>query len=39
MSVYKNVYMILGYDLQRVRDKILTNEFIDSKKYDDLTCY
>jgi hypothetical protein len=39
MSVDKKIYSILGYDLQNVRNKILTENFVDSKKYEDLTCY
>ncbi|WP_455717773.1 hypothetical protein [Anaerosporobacter sp.] len=38
MSVDKNVYTILGYDLQEHRDVILSDEFYDSERYDELTC-
>lgn len=38
MSVDKNVYTILGYDLQEHRKIILNDEFCDSKRYDELTC-
>lgn len=39
MSVDKNTYGIIGYDLTDVRDVILTEDLGESRKYEDLTCY
>lgn len=38
MGVCKDVYMCVGYDLTRVRDAIVTEEFVETKEYEDLTC-
>lgn len=39
MSVNKNTYGIIGYDLTDIKDAILTEELCESKEYEDLICY
>lgn len=39
MSVSKNTYGIVGYNLTKYKDEICTEENIDSDWYEDLTCY
>lgn len=39
MSVEKNTYGIVGYNLTEYRDKICTEENCESDWYEDLRCY
>lgn len=39
MSVEKHTYLIVGYDLSKYRQEILTEDFYQSVYYEDLTCY
>ena len=39
MSVNKNTYAIIGFDFTAHKDEILTDSFVESKVYDELTCY
>ena len=39
MSVNKNTYGIVGYDLTEYKDKICTEENCESDWYEDLSCY
>lgn len=39
MSVNKDVYMCVGYDLTIVKDDIITEDFVETDEYDNLTCY
>ncbi|CAB1251478.1 protein of unknown function [Ruminococcaceae bacterium BL-6] len=39
MSVEKNTYGIIGYNLTDIKDILLTEKIFESEKYEDLTCY
>lgn len=39
MSINKNTYGIIGYDLTKRRDKLLTEDVCESKWYENLNCY
>lgn len=38
MSMNKNVYVILGYDLDKYREEILKDDFVWSDRGEELTC-
>ena len=38
MSVNRNSYTIVGYDLTALRDELFTEELVESKLYEELNC-
>ena len=38
MSVYKDTYVIFGYDLSRRNDEIITEELVECDKYEAMVC-